>query len=286
MHRLSPPNPTLLRLFPCLVITMGGQRLAFMQQHTVSRVVRVALVLLLGLVTASARGQDEPLPPGGNPMCPVMQDQPAKASRFVDYQGRRIYFCCDKCVAKFARDPAKYLAVPDAQLASVKPQPTSETLVATTAPATAPANDITSARPFGSKPWQLLGKLHVVVVHFPIALIILAGLIELPRMRKNSISETGYLCLMLGAVATVVAASMGWVNAANAFEGSTTVPRALALHRWTGVSLAAFVCVIATLMTFSRREAVTTPALLRTSRFGAALCAVLVAVVGHFGGTL
>src|SRR3954453_24184266 len=106
-----------------------------------------------------------------------MQDQPEKASRFVDYHGRRIYFCCDKCVAKFARDPAKYLAVPDAQLASVKPQPTSETLVATTAPATAPSNDIASARSFGSKPWKLFGKPNFVVDHFLIALSILAGLI-------------------------------------------------------------------------------------------------------------
>ena len=46
-------------------------------------------------------------------LCPVM----AKAiSRkvFVDYEGRRVYFCCGMCTAQFEQDPAKYLAEMDA----------------------------------------------------------------------------------------------------------------------------------------------------------------------------
>src|SRR4051794_34929558 len=137
---------------------MGRQRLHPMEQHTISRIVCVALALWLVLL-APARGGGESLPPGANKMCPVMRDQPTNASRFVDYQGRRIYFCCEKCIAKFRNDPAKFLAVPDAPLANAKPQARSQTLVATSAPPR-----------FASKPWRLFGKLHVVVVHFPIAL--------------------------------------------------------------------------------------------------------------------
>ncbi len=28
----------------------------------------------------------------------------------IDYQGKKISFCCDSCIAKFQKDPAKYLA--------------------------------------------------------------------------------------------------------------------------------------------------------------------------------
>src|SRR5215831_10059000 len=44
-----------------------------------------------------------------NKMCPVMTDQPTRADRFVDYQGKRIYFCCDKCIERFKREPAKFI---------------------------------------------------------------------------------------------------------------------------------------------------------------------------------
>ena len=28
----------------------------------------------------------------------------------VDYQGKKVAFCCDSCITKFQKDPAKYLA--------------------------------------------------------------------------------------------------------------------------------------------------------------------------------
>jgi len=43
--------------------------------------------------------------------CPVSREPFDKAkSPHIDYQGHRIYFCCDKCPASFKKDPAKYLA--------------------------------------------------------------------------------------------------------------------------------------------------------------------------------
>jgi len=30
-------------------------------------------------------------------------------SVFTDYEGRRIYFCCEKCVGAFGENPQKYL---------------------------------------------------------------------------------------------------------------------------------------------------------------------------------
>jgi len=41
--------------------------------------------------------------------CPVSGEKIDK-SVHVDFQGQRIYFCCDKCPAKFKADPEKYFA--------------------------------------------------------------------------------------------------------------------------------------------------------------------------------
>lgn len=41
--------------------------------------------------------------------CPVM-DLPINEDIYVDYKGRRIYFCCEGCDDKFLENPEKYLA--------------------------------------------------------------------------------------------------------------------------------------------------------------------------------
>jgi uncharacterized membrane protein/YHS domain-containing protein len=269
---------------------MDWRRLHVMTHRVIGHIVSIVVVgILLAVAPAPARAGEEPLPPGANKMCPVMQDQPTKASRFVDQDGRRIYFCCDKCVARFKREPAKYLAVLDGRAptesASVATAQPSSPTVMPNAPSTAPTGEASSpTKQFSSAPWQLFGRLHVVVVHFPIALILLAGLIELPRIGKRNISDTAYRCLMLGALATAVAAAMGWVNASNAFVGPS--PRTLVLHRWSGVALAIAACVIAAMASVLRQKAVPTNLLIRATRWGTAACAALVAVVGHLGGTL
>lgn len=42
--------------------------------------------------------------------CPVSGEKLSKKDVFVDYKGRRVYFCCPKCPPEFKKDPAKYLA--------------------------------------------------------------------------------------------------------------------------------------------------------------------------------
>lgn len=43
-------------------------------------------------------------------VCPVMGDNPIDKNLFVDYQGKRVYFCCEYCVGEFKKSPEKYLA--------------------------------------------------------------------------------------------------------------------------------------------------------------------------------
>ena len=45
---------------------------------------------------------------GTQKTCPVTGD-PVDKSVFVDYQGKRIYFCCASCKTDFGKEPEKYL---------------------------------------------------------------------------------------------------------------------------------------------------------------------------------
>jgi YHS domain-containing protein len=46
--------------------------------------------------------------------CPVMGGAIDK-SKFVDYEGKRIYVCCGGCIASIKKDPAKYVKQLEAQ---------------------------------------------------------------------------------------------------------------------------------------------------------------------------
>lgn len=46
--------------------------------------------------------------------CPVQSDKIDKKI-FVDYHGKRIYFCCRGCVAQFKKNPEKYLKKMEAE---------------------------------------------------------------------------------------------------------------------------------------------------------------------------
>jgi hypothetical protein len=43
-------------------------------------------------------------------VCPVMANQPIDKNIFVEYKGKKVYFCCEQCKADFAKAPEKYIA--------------------------------------------------------------------------------------------------------------------------------------------------------------------------------
>jgi YHS domain-containing protein len=67
------------------------------------------LPLLLWTALSLPAAASEP-PAGGRPqtLCPVM-GAPINREIYVDYQGRRIYFCCAACINLFQKNPEKYL---------------------------------------------------------------------------------------------------------------------------------------------------------------------------------
>ncbi len=42
--------------------------------------------------------------------CPVMEGNPINKSLFVEYKGKKVYFCCAGCPEKFLANPEKYVA--------------------------------------------------------------------------------------------------------------------------------------------------------------------------------
>lgn len=65
----------------------------------------LALLLLLPATAALAKDA-EPV----NKTCPVMVGEEVDPDLHVDYQGKRVWFCCESCVEDFQEDPEAYLA--------------------------------------------------------------------------------------------------------------------------------------------------------------------------------
>ncbi len=43
-------------------------------------------------------------------MCPIMDGNKIDKNVFVEYKGKKVYFCCPECKVKFEAEPEKYVA--------------------------------------------------------------------------------------------------------------------------------------------------------------------------------
>ncbi len=137
----------------------------------------------------------------------------------------------------------------------------------------------------GRRVWLAAGKLHPLVVHFPIALLVVAGVFEFVRLRRgvNTPSTGSVVCLVLGAMGAVAAAALGWSSAESSGYGGSTA-WILTTHRWAGVTtavLAVFACGAA-----GAAKLGNDPRLLNGYRIAMVFAMISVSVAGHFGGSL
>jgi len=141
----------------------------------------------------------------------------------------------------------------------------------------APLPALVSEAPVQEDP-STLGPFHVLLVHFPVALLPVALLAELLFifLRGDGFRTASRLCLVLGVLAACLAVVSGW----GAAEDLGPTPEELDTHRWIGVSVAGVGLIALFLMRARERRWV---ALFRTLLF---LAAGLVTVAGHFGGLL
>ena len=88
------------------------------------KMLKIMLVFLVVLVLAAGPAMAaEPKP---QTLCPVLGGNIDKKV-FIDYQGKRIYFCCPGCPAEFSKDPEKYLKKIEAQGITLEKCPEAKT---------------------------------------------------------------------------------------------------------------------------------------------------------------
>lgn len=123
----------------------------------------------------------------------------------------------------------------------------------------------------------VLKQLHPAMVHFPIALFLLAALAEgfVMAGRGGSIEPTIRVLVFGGAAGAVLAVLFGWIHTGLWFGGDT----AMQLHRWNGMLIAVLGLALAAIV---RRP----PKGRTLLRLGLFMMAVLILFQGFLGGEL
>ena len=70
-----------------------------------ARLLTVSLLIFTFLVTPVLAAEKDSQ---AQTKCPVMGGTINK-DVYADYEGKRVYFCCEACISTFKKDPAKYV---------------------------------------------------------------------------------------------------------------------------------------------------------------------------------
>jgi len=128
----------------------------------------------------------------------------------------------------------------------------------------------------------LVGRLHPLLIHFPIALVIAAGLAECAAIVSGNENWRTVAVgnVRAGAVFALLAAIAGWRLA---LAPEMEVSPLLEWHRWLGISGAGS-AIAAALATGAGRRRSTLQVWIY--RIALAIAALLMAITGHLGGSL
>jgi uncharacterized membrane protein len=126
----------------------------------------------------------------------------------------------------------------------------------------------------------LTGRFHPLLVHFPIALVLIAAVAELVFLttRVPEWHMVAAANIRAGAAFAVASAGAGWILASSRIVEASPI---LEWHRWLGG--AAAVAAVAAALATAEMDRRPKPWLYRIVLFWAA---ALVAVAGHFGALL
>jgi uncharacterized membrane protein/mono/diheme cytochrome c family protein len=133
-------------------------------------------------------------------------------------------------------------------------------------------------------PRILFARLHPLLVHFPVALLVVAaGVALLARLRRRETESDATLgvCLAVTALAAPLSAATGWLLASADGHADATV----FLHRWLGVALAALSPALWWLHLRARRSSAH-PRVRLFLLLALLAAAALVGFVGHTGGVI
>jgi uncharacterized membrane protein len=128
----------------------------------------------------------------------------------------------------------------------------------------------------------LMGKLHPLLLHFPIGLVLAAAAAELLAIltRRVAWRVVAVANVRAGAAMAVLTAVAGWALTSASFVEPS---RLLEWHRWMGVSGAT--AAISAALASARLDVKSSRSVIvyQVALFGAA---ALIGVAGHLGGTL
>lgn len=130
--------------------------------------------------------------------------------------------------------------------------------------------------------WEFLGRLHPLITHFPIALLIFAGFLEILTLRrfKHPMRPAIRLMVIFGAMTAIFSALFGWLLAeAEGISGSI-----LDLHKQLGIATAVLSALLVIIL--RKSESNPKPQLIRAYRGLLFLSVIGVGLAGHFGGSL
>lgn len=126
---------------------------------------------------------------------------------------------------------------------------------------------------------RLLGRMHPAIVHFPIALVTVAAVLETWQLvrRKPGLNPATPVCLVLGALSAIAASTFGWL-----WDSYEPGGKNVDLHQWIGIG-ATVAAVLAVLLLVKAAQSAPARAALRVFVFGSAAA---VGATGYLGGDL
>lgn len=296
-------------------------------------VARLAILLLLSVVASMlpsgvARAQS-------NEYCPVTTSETADPNIYLDYEGQRIHFCCNKCKRDFIADPDAYLA----DLKGVEFVPTSDKLAHYAQDAELQAlngaesgdghdhnhdheqsaqdssgvasgrehtddhldsdkgsdhgheseseagHDHATGHGDSTSVIGILGKFHPVVVHFPIALVIMALIFAGTRslLGTEIFDQMAAITVYWAAFFAVIAALLGLARSAGA-NFPTTLEGYFEWHRLLGLASTGLTVLTAFVAYYWRKGGSQRGRLL--FRLLLVVNVIAIGVTGHLGATL
>lgn len=246
----------------------GGRQVS----KRVFSIVAVSAIVLIAMAPANSEDLS-------NKYCPVTTSELAEKQFFVDYKGKRIYFCCNKCKRYF-------LVGPDCYLSNLVTSG-ADSLTSGSSHDQGDGNAHNHARDHGesSTAVSILGKFHPMVTHFPIALVIsallfsgLAVVLKIQTLEVVSVYSV-YLAALSGLVTVALGLAAGYSASYPTFLAGY-----LSTHRLLGITTGVMTFVTAFL---GHRQLGTRSAGRAWTYRGCLLVnSVLVGITGHFGATL
>ncbi|MEE3001558.1 MAG: c-type cytochrome domain-containing protein [Planctomycetota bacterium] len=132
-----------------------------------------------------------------------------------------------------------------------------------------------------SATWVFLGRLHPLLIHFPIAMILAAAAVEVVQIvRANPRpSRIAGFCTWFGTIVACLATWCGWALGEEHGSGTT-----LELHRWFGVATTAI--LIWVVISWCIERASRSNWSFQSYRVGLWVAAILMVVTSMFGGEM